>query len=388
MSRPPGYPLYEGLRALLPAGPLAANALSAVASAVAAVALCRLLARLGVRDALALAAAFALTPIVYLHSTDSMDYMPALAAALVALTLAEAGRPALAGLCLGLAAGLRLHMAGMALPAALLLWGGGLVRPALGPVLVMGLAAAAATALAFLPVLAAHGLGALTFIDNPGYPSLKALAHALSIGVWGWTGSLALLAAAAGGLVWAVRAPPDLGPRRGAALAAAAAGAALYLAAFLRVPHDPAYLIPLVPLALLAAGILLPRPLTLAFAAGLALAPFVALGPGIQEGQLLRAHAARIAAEARVARQAAAGARLPEGTVIVAGHQLPAIRHRLRQEGRDAGRWVAFLDTDAEGRRIRAEGREIRFLPGMDAYNQRHRGVSLTELGGRVLQAP
>ena len=125
-SRMPGYPVMEIASVpLARLGPWAPNALSAIAAAVCAGLAARLFARHGVRDALLAGAAFAFLPAAFIAGTSSMDYLWALAFALAAWLDASAGRPARAGLWLGLAIGTRLTSVLFLPSLALLLAGAG-----------------------------------------------------------------------------------------------------------------------------------------------------------------------------------------------------------------------------------------------------------------------
>ena len=79
-SRLPGYPLHEAIVSiLLWGGPVAVNGFSALMCAVAALFLTLTLDRLGAGRGFEAAIAFAMTPVVYIASTASMDYVPAAA---------------------------------------------------------------------------------------------------------------------------------------------------------------------------------------------------------------------------------------------------------------------------------------------------------------------
>ena len=92
-SRLPGYPAYEYLTALSAAAPpWVSNAVTALFSVAAFVFFALIMRELGVRGYLLMALAFAMTPVIYVSSCCTMDYIPALA-----------GQPAAGGAAAGLA---------------------------------------------------------------------------------------------------------------------------------------------------------------------------------------------------------------------------------------------------------------------------------------------
>jgi hypothetical protein len=102
-SRLPGYPVYEYLTALSAwHAPWVSNAVTALFSTAAFVFFALIARELGVRRYLLIALALAMTPVIYISSCCTMDYIPALAGQLAASYALLRGRPALAGLLLGI----------------------------------------------------------------------------------------------------------------------------------------------------------------------------------------------------------------------------------------------------------------------------------------------
>ena len=102
VSRFPGYPVQEIVCSWFwRLGPTALNTLSALFSIIASIAIWRIGRRLACRDSLLLAAAFAFTPIVFINSVTSKDYVWAIAFVLLALWAALANRPVVSGLLRG-----------------------------------------------------------------------------------------------------------------------------------------------------------------------------------------------------------------------------------------------------------------------------------------------
>src|ERR1700722_15874342 len=225
-SRLPGFPAYEYLTALSAwSAPWVSNAVTALFSVASFVLFAMIARELGVRRYLLLALAFAMTPVVYLSSCCTMDYMPALAGQLAATYALLRRRPVLAGVLLGLGMGCRITAGALALPLCLWILLSSARAGALRQCLRFGITLLLTAALCFVPVWRRYGADFFSFYDNDWYPPFDVVfARALPL-VWGALGLVAV---------------------------------ALYRAAFLRLPDEAAYLLPAVPFALLAIALLTP----------------------------------------------------------------------------------------------------------------------------------
>src|SRR6202140_5316155 len=172
-SRLPGYPVYEFLTALsAAAAPWVSNAVTALLSAAAFVLFALIVRELGVRRYLLIALAFAMTPVIYLNSSCTMDYIPALAGQLAATYAVMRRRPMLAGLLLGLGVGCRITAGALALPLCLWMLLTAAPRPALRQCLAFGITLLLVSVLCFLPVWRRYGTDFFAFYDNGGEPRL------------------------------------------------------------------------------------------------------------------------------------------------------------------------------------------------------------------------
>lgn len=235
-SRFPGAPVVElSDSLLLRLGPWALPLASAIWGAIACVAFYVTLCRLGVRGCFWAALALAFTPVFWIHTTDAMDYSWALGLALVSLALAVHARPTLAGVALGLAIGCRLPTALLIVPIAVLLEGRNYPRFVLATILF--------GALALAPSFLTYGTRFLSGYEFGRVPWIYVVKGATR-DVWGVIGTIAI---ALGAVLAMFRL--HLVPRheRLAILSAIAFTAAIYL----RLPHDGAYLLPMVPFVLL-----------------------------------------------------------------------------------------------------------------------------------------
>jgi hypothetical protein len=268
-SRFPGYPVVEIVSTpFAHLGPWATNALSAIAAAACAWLAARLFARHGVRDALLAGAAFVFLPAAFIAGTSSMDYLWAVAFALAAWLDAAAGRPARAGLWLGLAIGSRITSV-LFLPSLALLLRSGEVRRDARRVLALGGVTTAIVAVAYAPAFARYGWKLFSYSEiNGGQSSALRFATGMLAGgdpgvPWPLIGGQAtvlvagLVGCAAVALALVSVAWQHRGSPRAARMDATAGWAAVLLVAleaafYLRLPHDEGYLLPVVPFLMLA----------------------------------------------------------------------------------------------------------------------------------------
>jgi hypothetical protein len=239
-SRLPGYPLHEFVTAGAIKGGWIWTNLSTVLVSLAGVYLFAWLARkleLPSRGALTLA--FAFSPLLWINSASTMDYMWALTAILAAYLAVLYGAPTGAGIAIGAAAGFRLTSLFALLPFWLLLWRTGR-RDEIRPVT---LTAAAVTLGLYTPVLMDYGLNFLNFYDQD-VPLEDFVRHLAKDGL-GIIGSLALLIGLALSLPRLRAFPRDLA--RDPHVLAWTLVIAVFFVTYLRLPHEIAYLIPIFP---------------------------------------------------------------------------------------------------------------------------------------------
>lgn len=230
-----------------------------------------------------------------------------------------------------------------------------------------------------------EGLGFLTFYEN-GYPALAEVWRLATVDVWG---RLGLVAVAGLALHMAWRATGGGGFRYGRGdllvLAACMSAMAVYVALYLRLPHEAGYLIPIVPFVILLATLTLPRRLALGFALVLIASPFASFGAsGIYEGPVITDSAVRQRAVDFARRARAALDRLEPGALVVAGSHQPSILGLADEPIRRDVSVVYFADSGELARRAE-DARPIYYLRGMDQYEEAVMGIRLDDYGAREL---
>jgi hypothetical protein len=246
-SRLPGNPLHELVTTLfIPGGWIATNLATVAVSLLGVYIFVRILNHLQVPYRGILTIGFAFTPLLFINSIATMDYMWALTATLAGYYAILRGFPVWAGVCIGLAIGFRLQSFVLWPAFALFLWRTGDLRqlPA------FTLAAAGVSLLAFAPVLAVYGVDFLTYYDaSVFYQDVFRLMAKEALGI---LGGLGVLAGATLSLSRLRHLPGDAFKDPHLAFWLAVIG--IYFAAFFRLPHEIAYLIPVFPFGLMIMG--------------------------------------------------------------------------------------------------------------------------------------
>jgi hypothetical protein len=391
-SRLPGFPVYEYLTALsASAAPWVSNAVTALLSVAAFVCFALIARELGVRRYRLIALAFAFTPVVYLSSCCTMDYIPALAFQLAATYAVLRGRPMLGGLLLGLGVGCRITAGALALPLCLWMLLSLPRRIAVRQCLVFCGALLLASVLCFMPVLRRYGADFFMFYDNASYPPLNVVyTRALPL-VWGALGLLALLGllCAAPGYYRFTRAALAQ-PRTRHALALAGVAIALYLGAFLRLPDESGYLLPVVPFVLLVIALLTPPWAAGTLALALLLSSWVGFDHGVPtlDGPIVEDHLVRESQQRATRAVIDAVAQLPGRAAIVSGWILPRITLALDGDQEGPHRFIYLVEDPADYQHYLGDGRQLYYLPGVDLYESQAHDLELAELGARELAVP
>lgn len=264
VSRLPGHPLQELAYSLIwNAGAPVYNLLTAVISTAGIHSFMLLLQRNRIPSAGMAGLALAFTPIVYIHSTDSMDYMWAVSFVLTAALALSDRRFIVAGLLLGLACGCRITSGAMLIPLSILSYAHADEGRRWMTVIRFALSTLFFSSLVFLPVFLNYGTGFFTFYEHFPIPGWMKNAYKGTVGVWGLPGFLALVVAIAAAIIRPRQNTVAVGSSNGARnLFGLACGitCVLYTVAFIRLPLKSAFMIPVVPFLLAWLAIRLSKP--------------------------------------------------------------------------------------------------------------------------------
>lgn len=246
-SRLPGNPLHEFIMtAFIAGGWIATNLATALMSLAGVYLFARIVKFHDFPYQGLMVFGFAFTPLLYINSISTMDYMWTLTFILASYLSTVKQRPILTGLFVGLAIGCRLQSAILLPPLAYYFWRTGNWKA----VVPMGGTAGGVAALCFTPVLVTYGLDFMNYYDaSVGYQDVIRLLGKEALGI---LGGLGVLAGAAISLPRLMKLPGD-------ALKDPAVGTwllllGIYFVSFTRLPHEIAYLIPVFPFGLFIMG--------------------------------------------------------------------------------------------------------------------------------------
>lgn len=390
-SRMPGYPVPElALSRIIHLGPLASNLISVVLSAIDFLLLALILRKWKIPHSLLVSLAFAFTPIVYVNSTSTMDYVWALTFVLVSVILVQRSRLLLAGVALGVAAGCRMPSVLMTIPI-LVYW---IMEHRRSPrcpreIILFLSGVTAAGLLCFLPVLLRYGFGFLSVAA--GYPRLLRILANLSARLWGVIGCIAFLI-----LVPYLR--KGLGACRQAMRTPTEAPVVFFMITailihgivFVLIPHEAAYLIPAVPWILALTARFFPQraPVRIALVL-LIVSPFLlSADKGGFEwyGPIFRDHRNRVSRAAETDDIVGRAGELEEKTLVVAGYMWPLLHHRVRSDRVGNTRFVEKIRSIEEFADYVNQGYRIYYLQDMDRYMKLAFGVEIAALGAQPFQ--
>lgn len=390
-SREPGFPLHEIASALLiGGGPAALNGATAAFSVLAALLFAMILRHLGIKDYLLGGLAMGLVPIIYQNSIVTMDYMWALAFMMAALYFTLQRRYLLAGVLLGCAIGCRLTSGALIIPLAIIA-GRDSDNPdvigSLAPQLKLASASLLVGSVLFLPVFLQYGLSSFRFYDTASPPVAEVCRRA-ALDVWGTFGAAIIVLAVAGIALFPGWFTPDHDRRnrtRSLILRSSWVAIALYAVAFLRLPVEAGYLIPVVPFVLLILAFNLKRRLFMALCLVMLVSPFASFGRsgnvfGLRAGPLLLQQDKRTKGYEYVDSIITACNALPERSVIVVAWWQPHVL-ALQDEDQLGDRGLVYFLDEQRLQYWLERDYAVFYVRDVADHNLRKFGVDLEAVG-------
>lgn len=386
-SRFPGNPVHEFTTSLvIHGGHIASNSLTAVFSVMAFVFFALILRHFDVRDYLLISTTFALTPVIYINSTCTIDYIWALASILASTYFILRGNPFVGGLLLGLAIGCRITSGAMIVPLSFYIY---LSRDESRnkKIFVFMLSSLVVGTLCFIPTFRKYGLDFFTFYEY-GYPSIKSVFVAATFVVWGQIGTilLALLICSIPMFLKHIKTAFSRERSRNA-LFFSCLTFFLYLIAYLRLPHQTGYLVPLIPFVFLSISLVTPRPLLILFCVFMLSTSFIKIDiNGVSlYGPIRQDYLRRQSDLQKTQSLISEVGSLSNKSVIVAGWSLPRIRSLLGSDSQECHRYVYLIPSKNQYKRYQKQGYDILFLPDIDRLNWRVYSIDLRAYGARQL---
>lgn len=287
-SRLPGYPIPEIFYSLVwHYGPKLMGGITAILSSLGSAFFYLTLRKLKVQDSLLMAFTFAITPIIFINSTNSMDYLWSLSFTLGSLYYIYSDAPWPAGILMGMAIGSRITAVVYVILFAALMHER---KQSLRAILIFVFIALLFGGFWFLPAFLQSGLGFLGFYDVVNYPSPYRFAAMITVNLWGHLGSIALVIIAIAGIVKLYKERVSIPIKEHLTLEIIVWAAAILMMViiFLRLPLSPGYLIPAVPFVYLLIARFSPRWGIWLFSLLMCVSPFVKIkSSGIELGSLL-----------------------------------------------------------------------------------------------------
>lgn len=385
-SRPPGHPFQELFYSLMwEASPTRFNVITALFSVGVFIFFYLSLAKLNCKKSLLGALTLVFIPVVYINSTNSMDFIWALFFILGSFYFALDHKLALAGIFLGLAIGCRITSAAMLIPIGLIVYYQNTSRVKsiltfLVWTIILGLAI-------YIPVIYSYKFNFLTFAEN-GYPSYLSIIKKLSLNVWGIPGSLAIIISV---VFFGVRYREinNLLRARDPIILASISAIVIYLLMYLRLPVLSAYLIPLLPFVILLMDKLFDTQWFIGICVILILSSFFLTlnnnrqiklaGPIFQDRQ---SRNELLLFSNRVLDKAS---RLSKNSIIVSGAYLPMLEWQLNKHPVDGVNFVYLLTPNDLENALNNPGTQLYFLPGVDRLDKNIYNINLSDYGGKPL---
>jgi hypothetical protein len=383
-SRLPGYPLPEMAASLIGpwAGAVGVNLCSALL-AVASVLLFQDVARrLAVpRPGLA-ALALSFLPAFFLNGICGMDFAWSFFFFMSALWAALQGREVWSGLFLGLAIGSRLTYVAAALPLALIVFQR-VGKGKLASILRFGLISIVVGLICFVPVFKVYGLSFFKY-----YPTPFNLIHFVWKTTIGPFGVLGLVAILVFGTTYFSSPSREVFGGDSWVKAAAALTFMIYLAAWVKLPEDPAYLLPVMPFLFVYAFSRVNLVAQSWICALFVLSPFLfhVYKDGFHLGGPALYDYRRRRDTADYLNQVLARPFLRDAsTIIVAGYFDRQIQTIYYERGESMPVNIAGEIDPPELEEWVRQGKRIFFLRGQDEYLRSSRSVNLTGVGAKAL---
>ncbi|NNF02758.1 MAG: hypothetical protein HKN22_08735 [Bacteroidia bacterium] len=259
VSRLPGHPVQELFYAFIwNSGPKAFNVITALLGTLGLGFFVSTLRNIGIRNYFIAGLTLAFIPIIYIHSTNAMDYMWALSFAMASWYLVTERKYVLAGIALGIAAGCRITTLAMALPILLYIIEPLSSKTSIKNIIVYLAATTITSVIVFVPVINNYGLGFFDYYKHWPYPPIALSLYKFTVASWGIIGFLDLLVALLIMFFVMLKRPFILlNYRSNLVLLSAFVAIVLFTISFWMVPFKAAFIIPILPFVVLLLSIYL-----------------------------------------------------------------------------------------------------------------------------------
>ena len=315
-----------------------------------------------------------------------MDYIFALTCILGSFYMALKNREIISGILLGLAIGFRMTSGAMVVPILILFYGHcqGFSKYYFQKASRLAGSMLIVIIVVYSPVFLTCGANFFTFIDR--YPRLLSIMAKATVGVWGWIGSLGIIMALGWGCLNRRRVR-EISRKHQYLVLSSLSVILLYAIAYLRLPHDAAYLLPVVPVTILLLDRYLPKSLSkiicfLIISSSCIYVKNVEAISTIQYGSILGDRKVRIANHELAAQTVDFATQLDRESLIVAGWHFPQIQVYLGEHKIDDIQ-VTYLLTPNQIKNSVPAQKNLYYIPSIREYNQEVYGIDLHDYGSK-----
>ena len=262
-SRLPGHPIQELIYALSSNyGFVAYNLLTVLISTTGIFFFMLSLRKLNFKHFLEIGLILAFIPIVYINSTNAMDYLWAMSFTLISFYCLVSRNFLFAGIMIGLAIGTRITAGAMLLPFIIFILHDQHRDNTFIAIIKLCASALLISFISFLPVMQNYGFAFFDYYKHFDHPDLVKILYKATLGIFGGIG---ILVFAYFSLVFLIRiianksTSPSESKTKKCILYTSAIVVLLYITAYFNLPFKSEFLIPIIPFVLMTMTMYLPK---------------------------------------------------------------------------------------------------------------------------------
>lgn len=387
VSRFPGYPFVELTYSLISnKGYFLFNFFTAFLSAVSFFFFAQIWKKLYQQSFIIPSLCFIFTPIIYVNSTNSMDYVWGLTFMLGSLYFILKERILLSGILLGCSIGCRLTYFIMFLIFPIIVYKNNRSFCEVSKLLITTIAV---TILIYLPVINSYGIDFFKCYTT-ATPSLSKVIAKATIHVWGKVGFLSFIIIFFANLFILFKEK-----RFKLSLKQTIKSYDIfwiliilaYFVLFVKLPHESAYLISTIPFIIFILGNLFKKQLLYIFCVLVLFSSFIDFGArGIEPGMIIKDYESRKKQNEFINKSIQIIHKLEGKSIIVSGAYLPIIKVGIEEKIKESIKFIYSLPNENEYNKFINDGYKIFYLKGIEISNKIITGFDLQKAGSMEIK--
>jgi hypothetical protein len=390
-SRFPGNPVQEITCSFIyKGGPIALNGASSFFGVVSIFFFFLIMKKYKIDDDLIFFSCLALAflPEFYIDSVTSKDYLWALAFILGSFYFCLCKKPLIAGVLLGIAIGCRITSAAMILPLSIFYLQSGTKSKRVKSISIFVIISILSGFVTFLPVIIeSKGFGFLRHAENKGY-DIRDIFRIFSMEVWGVLGFISLVIVVLFIFINFFSNREKFVEKFGVFpkyhLPAIIILIIVYLLIFFRLPHEPAYLLPIVPFVILLVSVFSSKKFVTLFCISIVLSSFIgfeSISHFKINSPIISDHLERVE-EMGYLNKVVSTVNKMDDAVIMAGYYLPKID--LNQANNRKNIYLYSID-EKDFNDFQLKKKKIYYLRYQDEYNNYLNDYYLSKNGAQLI---